>query len=349
MANDRLHVWFRRLALFASLFALAVVMLGAYTRLSDAGLGCPDWPGCYGQLLGVPDDEAHRMDLARQYYGEDIPMHRVDPGAGWKEMIHRYFAGTLGLLIVALAVLAVVNRHHVRQPRLLPGVLLGLVVFQALLGMWTVTLQLKPIIVMGHLLGGFATLSLLWWLAADRQALSSAGSEADHGYLPWAIGGLVVLVLQIALGGWTSSNYAALACPDFPRCQGSWWPAMHFREGFILWRGLGVDYEFGVLESPARTAIHFAHRLGALFTVLYLGGLSLRLISRARGIGVRRVSILVLALLCVQVGLGISNVVFGLPLPVAVMHNIVAALLLLSVLTLILALVRIPHPVPSRA
>lgn len=349
MANEKLHVWFRRLALFASVFALAVVILGAYTRLSDAGLGCPDWPGCYGQLLGVPDDEGHRSEFAKQVYGEDAPQHRLDPGAGWKEMIHRYFAGTLGLLIAVLAVMAFVNRHHVRQPRLLPAVLLGLVVFQALLGMWTVTLQLKPVVVMGHLLGGFATLSLLWWLAVDRRGAVVGVADEDQRFLPWALVGLGVLVVQIALGGWTSSNYAALACPDFPQCQGSWWPSMHIREGFVLWRGLGVDYEFGVLESPARTAIHMMHRIGAVLTATYLGWFAIRLLLAGCGVFARRLGVVVLSLLCMQVGLGISNVIFGLPLPVAVLHNVVAALLLLSMITVVLILARIPRMVPNRS
>lgn len=322
------------MALFATGFALVVVILGAYTRLSDAGLGCPDWPGCYGHLAWP--DEAHEIDIANASFERPVEVHKA-----WKEMVHRYFAGTLGLLIAALFVMALLNRRHAHQPVVLPVLLLGLVIFQALLGLWTVTLQLKPLVVMGHLLGGFATLSLLWWLAIGTWPGLGASAGAARRLLPWALGGLGILILQIALGGWTSSNYAALACPDFPKCQGMWWPATDFTEGFVLWRGLGVNYEYGVLEHPARTAIHLAHRIGALVTATYLGLFALWALRGARADQtLRRLGGLALALLVVQVLLGISNVVFSLPLTVAVMHNATAALLLLALLALIQALVR---------
>lgn len=334
MASDRLHRLFRRLARFATIFALVVVILGAYTRLSDAGLGCPDWPGCYGHL-GVPQAE-HEVARANAAF----PERPVEAPKAWKEMVHRYFAGTLGLLILGLAVLALVNRRHVRQPVLLPLLLLGLVIFQALLGMWTVTLQLKPVVVMGHLLGGFATLSLLWWLAIGGREAPLPARYGHRRFLPWVTLGVVILVGQIALGGWTSSNYAALACPDFPQCQSRWWPEMDFREGFVLWRGLGVNYEFGVLDHPARTAIHYTHRLGALVTALYLGLLTLGLLFDRRSDGLRGAALVVLLLLGTQVALGISNIVYQLPLSVAVAHNAVAASLLLSLLTLLAAIRR---------
>ncbi len=326
MAEERIHVWFRRLALFATGFALVVVILGAYTRLSDAGLGCPDWPGCYGQL-GVPGD-THEIQAANAQY----PQRPVEGHKAWKEMVHRYFAGTLGLLIVALLLVAFKNRRYPRQPLLLPALLVGLVVFQALLGMWTVTLQLKPVVVMGHLLGGFATLSVLWWLAVRGDAYNA---EPGSTLRPWAIAGMVLVIAQIALGGWTSSNYAALACPDFPQCQASWWPSMDFKEAFVLWRGLGINYEFGVLEHPARTAIHVVHRLGAVVIALYVGALALYLLFGRGPVQQRRMGFVLLGVLGLQVTLGISNVVFHLPLPVAVAHNAVAALLLLTLVTLI--------------
>ena len=329
-----MHRLFRRLALFATGFALVVVILGAFTRLSDAGLGCPDWPGCYGHLAWP--DEVHEIDQANTAFGRPVEVHKA-----WKEMVHRYFAGTLGLLIATLFVLALVNRRDPRQPVALPLALLGLVIFQAMLGMWTVTLQLKPLVVMGHLLGGFATLSLLWWLAIGASPGLTARHETSLRLLPWAILGIVILVAQIALGGWTSSNYAALACPDFPMCQGQWWPHMDYAEGFVLWRGLGVNYEFGVLEHPARTAIHMTHRIGALVTACYLGVFTLSAIRvSARDAVVRRLAAVVLVLLVTQVLLGISNIEFGLPLSVAVLHNATAALLLLSLLALTLSLVR---------
>ena len=330
MASDNLHTGFRRLALFATLFALVVVILGAYTRLSDAGLGCPDWPGCYGHL-GVPD-EAHEVTRANAAF----PERPVEGHKAWKEMVHRYFAGTLGLLIAGLAVIALINRRHPRQPVLLPVLLVGLVVFQALLGMWTVTLQLKPLVVMGHLLGGFATLTLLWWLAIGGRERRGPPASARR-FLPWATLGVVILVGQIALGGWTSSNYAALACPDFPQCQARWLPEMDFREGFVLWRGIGINYEYGVLDHPARTAIHFTHRVGAVVTAVYLGLLGLVVLLGGAGF-LRILGGAILGVLSLQVLLGISNIVFQLPLPVAVAHNAVAAILLLTVITLLAAI-----------
>lgn len=254
---------YHRFIIFTCLLAFAVILLGAYTRLADAGLGCPDWPGCYGHLT-VPPTEAHVTD--KSY----LEQRALEPEKGWKEMVHRYFAGTLGLCILAIAVWSWRRRGgDPDQPVWLPTLLLALVVFQAALGMWTVTLLLKPIVVMGHLLGGFATFGLLVLLAlrsAPRRPLTVNGRWRNA-----AAAGLIVLVLQIALGGWTSSNYAALACLDFPTCQGSWAPDMDFDEAFVMWRGLGVNYEYGVLEHPARTAIHVTHRIGALITFLFLG------------------------------------------------------------------------------
>lgn len=323
-SSTRYH-WFKRLTQIACVLALAVVMLGAWVRLSDAGLGCPDWPGCYGQLT-VPQAEAE-IQTANQNY----PERPVETVKAWKEMIHRYFAGTLGLLIAAMAIIAVANRHYSIQPVVLPVFLLLLVIFQAALGMWTVTLQLKPVIVMAHLLGGFATLALLWWLVLSTRKTEIRYVASRANLLPWAIVAVVLLVMQIALGGWTSSNYAALACPDFPTCQDRWWPEMDFGEAFVLWRGLGVNYEFGVLEHPARTAIHMTHRIGAIIVTVYLLFLTITAIRLLQGRS-RTAATIVLLLLAVQVSLGISNVVFHLPLGIAVLHNGVAAMLLLALL-----------------
>lgn len=317
---------YHRLAVFTCFLAFVVVILGAYTRLADAGLGCPDWPGCYGKLI-VPDS-AHEVE--NKAWLEQRPL---EPEKGWKEMVHRYFAGTLGLCILALAIWAWARRGRPEQPVLLPTALLLLVVFQALLGMWTVTLQLKPVVVMGHLLGGFATLSLLVLLALRTNPKGVGSSLNPHAWRKAATWALVILSAQIALGGWTSSNYAALACPDFPTCQGAWWPETDFKEGFVLWRGLGVNYEFGVLEHPARTAIHLMHRIGAVVTFVFLAWLSLRLMRRG-GEVLNRTGKLIGGLLLFQVLLGVGNVVLQLPLPVAVAHNGVAALLLLSLILL---------------
>lgn len=317
---------YHRLAVIACFLAFVVVVLGAYTRLSDAGLGCPDWPGCYGKLV-VPEAE---HAVTEKHYLAQRPL---EPEKGWKEMIHRYFAGTLGLVILTLAVWAWLRRREPGQPVWLPTFLVGLVIFQALLGMWTVTLQLKPVVVMGHLLGGMTTLSLLVLLALRTRPGARAAVVDAPRWRTLAGVALLVLAAQIALGGWTSSNYAAMACTDFPTCHGQWWPQADFKEAFVLWRGLGVNYEYGVLDHPARTAIHLTHRIGALVTFLLLGWLALRLVARGReplaGSGW-----LVGGLLLLQVSLGIGNVVLHLPLGVAVAHNAVAALLLLSLIRL---------------
>ncbi|MGV6827406.1 MAG: COX15/CtaA family protein [bacterium] len=314
-----------QLVVVTALLTVLVVGLGAYTRLADAGLGCPDWPGCYGDLL-VPENEAQVENKA---YLEQRPLEQ---GKAWKEMIHRYIAGTLGLLILAIAIWSWKRRREPGQPVYLPLFLLALVTFQAALGMWTVTLQLKPVVVMGHLLGGFTTLALLVLLAL-RVRPDRSQVQVQHRWRSLAGAALIMVIVQIALGGWTSANYAALACPDFPTCQGAWVPETDFKEGFVLWRGLGVNYEFGVLEHPARTAIHLAHRIGAVLTLFIVGLLAFLLVTKERDI-IKNNGLITGILLLVQVGLGIANVVMGLPIGVAVAHNLVAALLLLSLIRL---------------
>jgi cytochrome c oxidase assembly protein subunit 15 len=321
---------FYRLAWVALALTFVVVVLGAYVRLSDAGLGCPDWPGCYGRLLDVPD-QADQIAEASSVY----PQRPVEPAKAWKEMIHRYCAGTLGLLILALAALAWRDRRHPDQPIALPLALLGLIIFQSLLGMWTVTWQLKPLVVMGHLLGGLTTLSVLAWLVLGQRHGGTAGAADENRALRrYALLGLVLLAGQIALGGWTSANYAALACPDFPTCQSRWWPSMDFQEAFTLWRGLGISYEGGVLANDARVTIHVMHRIVALVVALYLGWLSWRLVATTRNRTLQLAGGAIAVLLVVQLGLGIANVVLRLPLPVAVAHTGGAALLLLSLVTI---------------
>ncbi len=320
--------WYRRCLWAGAGLALVVIVLGAYVRLSDAGLGCPDWPGCYGHLV-LPGDTQTRA-LAQTNY----PERELEAGKAWREMIHRYAATALGLVIVLVAVFARLNRRSPRQRVVMPLVLLGVVLFQGLLGMWTVTLLLKPLIVMGHLLGGLTTLGLLVWLLLEDRRRNA---DRKARLTPWpVIAGLAVLIGQIALGGWTSANYAALACPDVPTCQGQWWPAeANFAEGFVLWRGLGIDYEFGVLDAPSRVAIHVTHRLGALITLIFLVSVALWARHRLPARAVRRATTLVLAAVVLQVTLGIGIVWFGLPLPLATAHNGVAALLLLAVISLL--------------
>jgi cytochrome c oxidase assembly protein subunit 15 len=309
-------VWFRRLALAGALLAAAVVVLGAWVRLTDAGLGCPDWPGCYGHIYPQAD---HNFSKA---------LH---------EMIHRYFASTLGIIIVSLLVWALWNRKQRGQPLFAVALLSILVCLQGALGALTVTLLLKPLIVTAHLLGGLTTLSLLWWLALTPERREPTPREKS--LRTFALLGLVALAVQISLGGWTSSNYAAVACPDFPTCQQSWWPRMDFRDAFVLWRGLDIDYTGGVLANPARIAIHVTHRIGALLAgsiLIVVGALSIATVQNRRS---RLIGGLLMAAVVLQICIGVAMVHFGMPLPLAALHNAGAALLVICTVTLLRTLV----------
>jgi heme a synthase len=356
--------WMRKLALAAVLLGLTVVVLGAYVRLTAAGLGCPDWPGCYGHLtpLGAEQSLADGAVLA------GTPL---DVTKAWHEMIHRYAASTLVLLIVLITALAIATRHE-SAARFRYGVaLLAIVVLQAALGMLTVTWQLTPLIVTLHLLFGLTTLGLLWWLwlslradDTERYATSAgaaliaaparSGSVASRGGARSATGArrlaliaLACLALQIALGGWTSSNYAATACPDFPTCQGSWLPAMDYHDAFVLWRPPSIDYQGGVLANSARTAIHFTHRLGAFVTACALLTAALAVLSSRAlraSLACRAAAVAVLVALAAQLSIGISMVLRGFPLWLATAHNAGAALTLLAALALIHSLRADPSP-----
>lgn len=326
------HHFMRKLASIAVVLAFIVVILGAFTRLNDAGLGCPDWPGCYGHLI-VPES-AKAVQNADMLY----PSDPVVQAKAWSEMTHRYAAGTLALLIITFFLMAVVNRKKPGQPMLIPVIMLGVVAFQAALGMWTVTMELMPVVVMGHLLGGLTLLSLLWLM---RLQLGNRFRMPDLAVVKkfrfWALLGLLILICQIILGGWTSANYAALACPDFPFCHGQLFPLHEFRNAFNVFMPIGRDFQGGVLDSAERVTIHMMHRYGAFITGVYLLLLGLWVaVSSAKPL--RAVALTVLLLLAIQISLGILNVVLMLPLPVAVMHNAFAALLLLSVITLNFAL-----------
>ncbi len=313
-----------------------VVVLGAFTRLMDAGLGCPDWPGCYG-FLTVPSTDASMLAAETRF--PDTP---VEPHKAWWEMIHRYFAGGLGLVIAAMFVVALIEARREgvgrsngaggrqgadgaarRLPLKLPLALVGLVILQAAFGAWTVTLKLWPQVVTAHLLGGFTTLSLLWLLALRMGVLRGVG--VPRRLLPHAALALVVVAAQIALGGWVSSNYAALACHDFPTCHGAWWPEMDLASGFDVAQSVGPNYLGGQLESDARVAIQFVHRLGALVALLVVGTLAWRLYRHRSPLAVP-----VAVILAAQLTLGILNVVLVLPLWSATAHNAVGALLLLT-------------------
>jgi len=316
-----------RLAMLAAIIAFCVIVLGAWVRLSHAGLGCPDWPGCYGQLTWP--GAAEEIHTANQAF----PERPFESDKAWREMVHRYLAGSLVLLIFAMSWLAWRGPEALHKFRLITTVLVVLIIFQALLGMWTVTLKLKPIIVMAHLLGGLTNFSLVLWLMfSSHRQFSNSPSMAVRRMRDPIIVAIIVLGIQIALGGWTSANYAALACPDFPTCGGQWWPEANFREGFILWREVGVNYEGGLLDGPSRVAIHLTHRIGAVVTLLVLLTLAFRLLKIPR---MKTSGRMLMTLVLLQFTLGIMNVVLYLPLPNAVAHNAVASLLLATLLGLL--------------
>ena len=360
----------KTLLVFAALFAFGVVMFGAFVRLSNAGLSCPDWPTCYGKLSWPT--QGHEIAHANAAF----PDRPVEAGKPWREQVHRFLAGTLGMMVLVLAFAAAWHTRQVRRALIfatlcaasgmalyvhgehalsalallaivlpLLGALalpregtwralvavFGVLVCQAMLGMWTVTLLLKPIVVMGHLLGGLATFALLAWAALRLHGV--AAMDDRHAALRHRVVlGLALLIAQITLGGWTSANYAALACgigsDAFPRCLGQWWPASDFHEAFVLWRGIGVNYEGGVLDAAARTAIQLTHRLGALAVSLYL----LWLAWRSARDGWRRHAQAIVVVLLAQIALGIGNVWFGLPLVMATLHHGMAMLLLFVLL-----------------
>jgi cytochrome c oxidase assembly protein subunit 15 len=316
-------IWIRRLALIGTLLCLVVVVFGGYTRLSDSGLGCPDWPGCFGHIAPTGSAEHYATPL--------------DVRKAWVEMIHRYAATTLGLLVVIITAFAIRARREPGVSVTLAVGLLVLVVFQGILGMLTVTWLLKPLIVTAHLLGGLTTLALLLWLWLSLRAHQRpvegrtvlAGNvlvERGRRARIWAGLALVALGAQVFLGGWTSSNYAAMACPDLPRCQDQWIPEADYEDAFVLWHGLGINYAGGVLDHPARVAIHFTHRVGA---VLASALLLIAAFYAARGLGpgLRWAAAGVVAALVFQVGVAVFMVLRAFPLELAAAHNAGAALL----------------------
>ena len=288
-----------------------MVVLGAYTRLVDAGLGCPDWPGCYG-FLTVPQSEAD-VTTANQRF-PDMPL---EADKAWPEMVHRYAATLLGAFILIVLGVATVKR----LPLGLPIALTVLVIVQGIFGAWTVTLKLWPQVVTAHLLGGFATVALLWVYLIRLRVVP----QISVPILVYPVGMLVacVLVVQITLGGWTSSNYAALACPDFPLCHGQLIPNMDWIRGFNIFQDIGPNYLGGELSNDARIAIQFTHRLVAFV----LAATTIWLIFRLRG----QVRWILSVVLTTQFALGVSNVWFNLPLAVATLHNFVALVYLLVI------------------
>ena len=296
--------------------ALVVVVLGTYTRLVDAGLGCPDWPGCYGQLV-VPSTDADIAAAEARF-----PSTPIDQAKAWTEMIHRYLATSLGIVIIGIVVVAWYYKSSMRFPL----ILLALVILQGVFGAWTVTLKLWPQVVVAHLLGGFSTLLLLWWylLTLSSNKLPRIASKLRKPLYLF----VSLLVLQISLGGWVSANYAALVCPDFPLCHGTLLPEMDLAEGLNVFQAIGPDYTGGEMSHEGRVAIQNMHRWGAY--VVFVFGLVLAW-------RIRSASGLILGtVVCAQVALGISNILFVLPIPIAVLHNAGAAVLLLVAFTLAL-------------
>lgn len=316
---------------------MVVIMLGAYTRLTDAGLGCPDWPGCYGFIK--PPISAQNMESATQSF----PHAPIDHGKAWNEMTHRYAAGTLGLLVLGMVLIAIRRQLTMPQARIqrppfkLPLVLGGLIVLQAALGMWTVTMMLQPVIVMGHLLGGFATLSLLVLLfLRERQFGPPPTDKALVKLLPLTKLVLVLLVVQIALGGWVAANYAALACTDLPICQGNWFQRLEVTGAFSL--SNATTYEFGTHSYNERLTIHIFHRFGAIAVLAAMSLFIAQLWRLAHSRWFKAMAALLTLLLVSQITLGILNVVLSLPLFVAVAHNAIGALLLATMVTLTYAI-----------
>lgn len=296
-----------KIVLLTSVLTLIVIVLGAYTRLKDAGLGCPDWPGCYGHILAPEYDTA-----------------------AWIEMVHRYVAGTLGILIFYI---------FIKARNILTGVLLILVIMQALLGMWTVTLGLYPIVVMGHLLGGFTLLSVLWLLYlhltfANRFVANNAIGNCNYNIKILAILATTALAIQIALGGWTSANYAALVCADFPTCQGHIWPTMDWLGAFNVTK-IGIFNSPGVpLENTARVTIQMAHRIWALITFIIISILCYKLWHVNYNI-LRNLAKILMMLLLLQITLGIANVLLRLPIFISLAHSATAAILLICLMSIV--------------
>ncbi len=295
---------------------LVVIGLGAYTRLRDAGLGCPDWPGCYGQLMVPKSTQA--ITEAEMTFQQSI-----EPTKAWIEMVHRYIAGILGLGIITVLIFSLCRFTTLRKVIWIPFALTALVILQALLGRWTVTLKLYPPIILLHLLGGMMTVSLLWWY---RLQLAVSPPPRMHARLkPWLSLGLILLLIQIALGGWVSANYAALICPDFPYCQGKWMPPLVW-EGFVFSKVMGAN-------NAMLVTIHMAHRLGAVLVGGYLLGLSIMMMIKGQPFHSLRWGLFLGVLVSLQITLGILNIIWLLPIYTAVTHHLVAALLLLTLLS----------------
>ncbi len=315
---------YRRLVFLTWFLTLDLIMFGAFVRLTDSGLGCPDWPGCYGQLSPVG-----AAGYIREAF-DAMPHGPVSFTKAWIEMVHRYVGALLGMLIIGISWMAWRHRKVLGHSPALAIATLVAVCLQGAFGAWTVTMKLMPLIVTTHLLGGMTLLAMMTWLAA-REKRHPPVLTQEIRWRPWAVGGLLLLFVQIALGGWVSTNYAALACMDFPTCHGSWLPEMDLASGFSLVRALGELPSGEVISQDALTGIHWVHRNFALFVFIWLGTLA-AVLSRSEGLG--GPARLILVLLVAQLFTGLTTIFFEWPLAVAVLHNGGAAGLVLACTTL---------------
>ena len=312
----------KNLSLFGICFAFVVIALGAWTRLVDAGLGCPDWPGCYGFVV-FPINEAD-IAIAESRY----PLFPYDINKAIPEVVHRYFAAGLGLIAIFLVYLSF-RKTNVRSIQGWSSFLLFFICCQGIFGYLTVSLKLLPIIVTLHLFGGFTTLTLFYFIYLKSRNFEIFNQINISNLKTIAGVAFLALIFQIFLGVWTSTNYASLACADFPTCQGTYLPEMDFKSGFNLNQEVGPNYLYGLLDNPARVAIHYSHRVSAiLVTFIFLILMSRLWFSEAAPLA-STLGILLLT----QIALGITNVVYVLPLYVAIAHNLFAACLLLATFT----------------
>ena len=309
-----------KLSFVGALFTLIVISLGAWVRLTDAGLGCPDWPGCYG-LLTTPDT-VDELAKAREYY----PNADIDVGKAWREMLHRYMAGLLGLYVFFITYISI---KYSKRSYMLPVLISILIIIQAIMGMLTVTMLVKPTIVTTHLFFGMLTATLLFINSLKYSNISMSSEKIPAMALIIITITWVFLIIQILLGGWTSTNYASLACTDFPKCLNQWYPKeMIFNEAFNVINLPDVNYEGGILAYGAKVAIHYSHRITALIlTFVFISALYVVFKLNKHSLLKKLMSISIIFFI-LQVILGISNVVYSLPLNIAVWHTMNAAILM---------------------
>jgi heme a synthase len=324
-SDESARARYRRIVFLTWFLTLDLIMFGAFVRLTDSGLGCPDWPGCYGSVSPIG-----ALDSIREA-AQAMPDGPVTLPKAWIEMIHRYVGALLGFLIILIVALGWRKRSALGYSPKLAIATLVAVCIQGAFGAWTVTHQLMPAVVTAHLFGGMTLLGMMTWLAARERAYAKPAA-ATLTCRPWAIFGLLLLAVQIVLGGWVSTNYAALACMDFPTCHGSWIPEMDLRNGFSVVRGLGEMPNGEMISQTALTAIHWAHRNFAFVVFAVLGILAWRLLSDQ---GTRGPARLVLVLLGAQLFTGLTTIFFHWPLLIAVLHNGGAAGLVLATVTIV--------------